>query len=206
MERDDDNAAAVSWTEKIQAITTIAAFPLILRAYYGSRCANWLTSYADSDTIGWTFDMNTGTITSQEDSYTSNILKEWDNDSDDGQERELSIPVILGNQASTNQFDDNGTVLTIESDASGWSSSSSEMPNVARMMRKMQRLMTSDNLSPEDKQAMKDLLDGKGPSEASESEPDPDADDTDTNDGNPAPKDTTDHTGKSAPTESGPGP
>ena len=111
-----------------QATTTIAALPLILEAYYGSRCGNWLTPYAESETIGWSYDKKTGQITYQEDKYTAQILKDWDNDSNDGKDPELGVPVILGNKLSNNQFDDNGTVLTMESELSGWSSSSGEIP------------------------------------------------------------------------------
>ena len=144
-----------------QATSTIAALPLILEAYYGAHCGNWLTEHAASETLGWSFDKETGNIKSAEDEYTGGLVKEWQDEVTYEEKKKEGIPVILGNTEFNNQYDDNGTVLTMDSELSGWSSSSNEAPNFGRMMRKMKRMMTGDTMTEEQKKAMKDLLDGK---------------------------------------------
>ena len=66
-----------------QAATTVAALPLILQAYYGTRSGNWLSPGWESECLGWAFDKESGTITSKDDAYTASLLKGWDEDSDE---------------------------------------------------------------------------------------------------------------------------
>ena len=99
-------------------------------------------------------------IKSKEDSYTDKILQGWGGDINSDDRSETGIPVILGETGTSNQFDDNGTVLTFESEASGWSSSSNEMPSFERMLKKMKRLMTN-NISENEIQQLQEVLQGK---------------------------------------------
>ena len=124
-----------------QASSTISALPLILREHVGPRCANWLTDRAEEEAAGWTYDKNTGRIKSKEDDYTSRILKGWTGDEEIEELFTNDVQVTIGGQQISNQFDDNGTVVTMASDLSGWSSSSNETPTVGRMLKKMQKLM-----------------------------------------------------------------
>ena len=150
-----------------QASTTISALPLILEAYYGTRSGNWLAPDWRSECIGWEFNKETEMITSKEDEYTAALLKGWGEDSDDEDQNEQAVQVIFGSNNGKNQFDDNGTVLTIDSELSGWSSASNDAATVEKVAKRMHKLMATD-LSEEEKQKLRNILDGKTPSEEAE--------------------------------------
>ena len=162
--QDEDKVTFIFRKENAdQAAMTISAFPLILQEHYGARCGNWLTEHANKETAEWVYDIQTGTIKSKEDEYTSKILEGWGQDS----ENEPTTPqvhIVLGETNEGNQFDDNGTVLTMESSVSGYSSASNEIPSVDRMLKKMQKLM-ENNISDEDKQRLQNMLNGNSPAE-----------------------------------------
>ena len=120
-----------------QAALTIQAFPLILQAHFGPRSGNWLTDHAATESSEWTYDINTGAIKSKEDDYTAKILRGWDKDKAEDEDNSNNVHIILGENTANNQFDDNGTVLTMESELSGWSSASNDVPTVNRMLKKM---------------------------------------------------------------------
>ena len=140
--------------------STMSALPLILQAHYGPRCGCWLTKHAESETSVWEYDITAGTIKSNDDDYTSVILQGWHGDSDQEDIFSNEIPVVMNHGGNRNQYDDNGTVLTMDSDLSGWSSSSNDQPNVPKMLKKMQRMMAK-NISEEDKKNFMDILNGK---------------------------------------------
>ena len=147
-----------------QAASTICALPLILDAYYGARCGNWLCSHWQSECIGWVYDKASGSIRSKEDEYTAALLKNWEGDSDnEDQEQEQNVPVIFGHNTHHNQFDDNGTVLTMDSELSGWSSASNDEATVDKVAKRMKKLMEG-NISEEEKQKLREILNGSSSS------------------------------------------
>ena len=143
-----------------QARSTISALPLILEAHYGPRCGCWLTRHSAAYTANREYDKAKGMIKSKDAEYTAGIRQGWQGDSDAEDIFSNDVPVVLGRATQSNQFDDNGTVLTMESDFSGWSSSSNDQPNVEKMLTKMKRMMNK-NITEEQNQSLLDVLNGK---------------------------------------------
>ena len=146
-----------------QASSTVLAPPLILEAYYGSRSGNWLSPNWQSECIGWEFDKESGSIKSKEDEYTASLLQGWgDDDDQEDMDKEIEVPVILGTNNQINQFDDNGTVLTMDSAMSGWSSESNDVTSVDKMAKRMKKLLENE-ISEEERQKLIDILNNKPP-------------------------------------------
>ena len=80
--------------------------------------------------------MDTGTIKSPDDDYTAGLLLGWKKYSDEEATKPDGMQVIIGGAGTNNQFDDNGTIMKMDSDLSGWSSSSAETTSVENMLKK----------------------------------------------------------------------
>jgi hypothetical protein len=70
--------------EEVQAITLIPALPIVLAEKYGPKIWSWFNDMAKEETDGWYYDKQLGTVKSEDDRHTNNVVNEWnDNDSDD---------------------------------------------------------------------------------------------------------------------------
>ena len=70
------------------------------------------------------------------------------------------MPIIFGHNNGMNQYDDNGTVLTMDSELSGWSSASNDATTVDKVAKRMEKLITS-SITEEEKQRLRDIFDAK---------------------------------------------
>ena len=73
-------------------------------------------------------------------------MKGWEDDSDNEEHQEQQVQLIFGNTGpqlrGQNQYDDNGTVLTMDSDLSGWSSASNYDATVDKVAKRMKKLLS----------------------------------------------------------------
>jgi hypothetical protein len=102
----------------------VTVLPIMLHHLFGARVWSWFTDEAKAETSGWVYDEKLGRVVSPDEGYTEEMLKDldWDDESiEENEEEELGRPapafrmepkIILDKPASSNHYNDNGTVKT----------------------------------------------------------------------------------------------
>ena len=102
-----------------EAASIIPVLPVYLAHHYGARAWSWFNQEAKEELADYFYDEESGEIKCQEDQYSQELIDEDRWESLDDNEKQIQVDfslaqwvVDIDQQATGNQYDDNGTVKT----------------------------------------------------------------------------------------------
>jgi basic membrane lipoprotein Med (substrate-binding protein (PBP1-ABC) superfamily) len=106
-----------------EAVTLVPALPIIMVAKYGPHAWSWFNEDGKSEMAGWLYDQKIGVICLEEDKQTTDIVQEYDGNSDSNDE-DMCVPAIgvkmdlallsegIKGCLGSTTYSDNGTINT----------------------------------------------------------------------------------------------